>query len=51
MTKILPEIFEDNNEIPNVYDNLLNDNKKSQSKLLISKQIKSKKEIMQNNFS
>ena len=51
MTKILPEIFEDNNELPNVNNNLLNNNKKGQSKMLVSKQPKSKKEIMQNNFS
>ena len=50
MTKILPEIFEDNNELPNVNNNLLNNNKKGQSKMLVSKQPKSKKEIMQNNF-
>tara|TARA_Y100000389_G_scaffold108054_1_gene105205 strand:- start:1419 stop:2408 length:990 start_codon:yes stop_codon:yes gene_type:complete len=51
MTKILPEIFEDNNEMPNVNNNLLNNNKKGQSRMLVSKQPKSKKEIMQNNFS
>ena len=30
MTKILPELYEENNEIPNVYNNIL-DSKKSSS--------------------
>lgn len=51
MTKILPEIFEDNNELPNVNDNLLNNNKRTQHKILSSKQPKSKREIMKTNFS
>ena len=27
MTKILPELYEENNETPNIYGNLLNKNK------------------------
>ena len=31
MTKITPEIYEDNNEIPDVFSNLLNENKTNKS--------------------
>ena len=50
ITKILPEIFETNNELPNVNNNLLLENKKP-TRMLSSKTIKSKKEILQNTFS
>ena len=32
MTKILPELYEENNEVPNVYSNLLNSNNESKNK-------------------
>ncbi len=32
MTKILPELYEENNEVPNVYSNLLNNNNESKNK-------------------
>jgi len=32
MTKILPELYEENNEVPNVYSNLLNTNNESKNK-------------------
>ena len=32
MTKILPELYEENNEVPNVYSNLLNNSNESKNK-------------------
>ena len=53
MTKITPELYEDNNEIPNVLDNLvnnLNDNNKNVYRL--KRKINStKKQIVNNNFN
>ena len=50
ITKIIHEIFETNNELPNVNNNLLYENNKP-IRMLASKTIKSKKEILENTFS
>ncbi len=56
MTKILPELYEENNEIPNVYSNLLDNNTKSTMKskefrLKRKKNTHTKNEILSSNFN
>ena len=54
MTKITPELYEDNNEIPNVLDNLvnnLNDNNKNVYRLKRKNANNTKKQIVNNNFN
>jgi len=56
MTKILPELYEENNEIPNVYSNLLDSNNKVKTKnkdyrLKRKKTTTSKNEILSSNFN
>ena len=56
MTKILPELYEENNEIPNVYSNLLDSNNKVKTKnkeyrLKRKKSTTSKNEILSSNFN
>ena len=52
MSKILPEIYEENNEEPNITNNLLDDNKKKKTayKLKSKEVTKSKSDILKNNF-
>ena len=56
MTKILPELYEENNEIPNVYSNLLDSNNKVKTKnkeyrLKRNKSTTTKNEILSSNFN
>ncbi len=54
MTKILPELYEENNEIPSVYSNLLsksNNNNNIDYRLKRNKVSHSKNEIMSSNFN
>ena len=52
MSKILPEIYEENNEEPNITNNLLNVSniKKTTYKLKSKEKNKSKSDILKNNF-
>ena len=53
MTKILPELYEENNELPAVYDNLLITNNKTNNKQyrLKRKSVNStKNQLFHNNF-
>jgi hypothetical protein len=53
LTKILPEIYEENNEEPNIMNNLINDSepKKNKYKLKSKKEVKNKMTILKNNFN
>ena len=54
MTKVLPEIYEDNNDIPNIYNNNLNKERKkgpSTFRLKRSQEKKLKKNALTNNFN
>ena len=54
MTKILPEIYEDNNDMPDIYNNNLNDKRKNQPntfRLKRSQEKKLKKNALTNNFN
>ena len=54
MTKILPELYEENNETPSVYSNLLsksNNNNNIDYRLKRNKVSHSKNEIMSSNFN
>ena len=52
MTKILPELYEENNELPTVYNNLLNNTHKKSNKFRLKRKTNnnSKSELFQNNF-
>jgi len=53
MTKILPELYEENNELPSVYNNLLSNAKKNNKQAFRLKRKtynNSKNELFQNNF-
>ena len=54
MTKILPEIYEENNEEPDIMNNLINSGKKKTSnryKLKSKEETKTKMSILKNNFN
>jgi len=54
MTKILPEIYEDNNDMPDIYNNNLNNKRKNQPntfRLKRSQEKKLKKNALTNNFN
>jgi|UniRef100_A0A6C0AKW9 hypothetical protein len=56
MTKILPELYEENNDIPNVYSNLLDNNNKTRVKskeyrLKRKKVTQNKNQILSSNFN
>lgn len=55
LTKILPEIYEENNEEPNIMNNLINKNdtkkNKNRYKLKSKKEVKNKMTILKNNFN
>ena len=54
MTKVLPELYEENNEIPNVYNNILDTNKKHNSssfRLKRSQTKQTKTNAITNNFN
>ena len=55
LTKILPEIYEENNEVPNIMNNLIhknvNKNVKNKYKLKSKKEVKNKMTILKNNFN
>lgn len=53
LTKILPEIYEENNEEPNIMNNLIDKNvvKKNKYKLKSKKEVKNKMTILKNNFN
>ena len=53
MTKILPEIYEENNEEPDIMNNLINNGKKksiNKYKLKSKEETKTKMSILKNNF-
>ena len=54
MTKILPELYEENNELPTVYDNLLTNNNNNannkQYRLKRKTVSSSKNQLFHNNF-
>tara|TARA_Y100001970_G_C14233997_1_gene860665 strand:- start:1163 stop:2143 length:981 start_codon:yes stop_codon:yes gene_type:complete len=53
LTKILPELYEENNELPNIFGNLLNEKKESTIKYRLQRNepVSSKKSIMATNFN
>ena len=54
MTKILPELYEENNEIPNVYNNILDTKQKQNSnkfRLKRSQTKQTKSNAITNNFN
>ena len=54
MTKILPELYEENNEIPNVYNNILDNKQKQNSnnfRLKRSQTKQTKSNAITNNFN
>ena len=54
MTKILPELYEENNETPNIYGNLLNKNKNKDNMEYRSKRKKvshTKSQLLESNFN
>jgi len=53
LTKILPEIYEENNEEPHIMNNLINNSepKKNKYKLKSKKEVKNKMTILKNNFN
>jgi len=53
LTKILPELFEENNEIPNIYGNLLNNKKEPTVKYRLHRNepVSSKKSMLSTNFN
>ena len=53
MTKILPELYEENNEVPNIYGNLLNSKKQNNLEYRLKRKKKnhSKNEILESNFN
>tara|TARA_X000000368_G_C23018318_1_gene706821 strand:- start:409 stop:1395 length:987 start_codon:yes stop_codon:yes gene_type:complete len=53
LTKILPELFEENNEIPNIFGNLLNKKKETTVKYRLQRNepISSKKSMLSTNFN
>lgn len=53
LTKILPELYEENNELPNIFGNLLNEKKETTIKYRLQRNepASSKKTIMANNFN
>ena len=54
MTKILPELYEENNETPNIYGNLLNKNKNKDNmeyRLKRKKVSHTKSQLLESNFN
>ena len=53
LTKILPELFEENNEIPNIFGNLLNKKKETTVKYRLQRNepVSSKKSMLSTNFN
>ena len=53
LTKILPELHEKNNELPNIFGNLLNEKKSTSVKYRLQRNepVSSKKSIMSANFN
>ena len=54
MTKILPELYEENNETPNIYGNLLNKNKNKSNmeyRLKRKKVSHTKSQLLESNFN
>ena len=52
LTKILPELYEENNELPNIFDDILNNNKQQQPQYRLKRKhiINSKSSSLSNNF-
>jgi hypothetical protein len=55
LTKILPELYEENNEIPNIYNNLLTEKAKPKNnkkyRLKSSEKKNTKSKILNNSFN
>lgn len=52
MTKVLPELYEENNELPSIFSNLLNAPQSNNKKYRLKRKVKieNKKEVFKNNF-